>query len=300
MTLTKTAPHDIAALRAAYRAKVAAEFDPKVPGLPGDGAPVVLHTDHHRGLTYTWFDRSTHRADASPRESGMETSLLAVTHGEHQVAHLRVSFTTTALLNHLFASPFEWADADGGACFGFRSARHFDGPAPSKAHIWATAFRDLRTYPPSWGGKRPAGACAWGMDPKDAPTDETVLDTDLNSAAVVYRKRMQAMARTYRNPFVAYAHVDDEWDAQRAGEGHPGSLRGTGVGRAMYLLAAQHLATTGRFLIASGTQTNHAEALWARLIADPTVPTRQTRRTYYRTGETHTYWCLDYRAAVSN
>lgn len=283
---------NIATLRDQWEDKIRSEFTPAVPGLPGDGAPVILHTDTQRGLTYTWYDRSPDIQDASPRESGMETSMLTVTHGHHRVAYLRVSFTSKAILDDLFKSPFHWADENTGASFGF------DYAEPTDAKVWAAAYENLSVLPPSWNGTRPAGASRWVMDPKDAPTDPTVLAADLDVAAKMYAAQMRGFLSTYKNPFVAYSHVDDEWDAQRAGDGHPGNLRGTGIGSTMYILAAKHLATTGRFLISSGIQTPEAEALWARLAANPQVATRRTRRTYYRTGKTQTYWALDYTRGI--
>lgn len=288
MTVTTSARPSIADLRAAWEAKVRAEFTPQVPGLPGDGTPVVLHHDQARDLTYTWHDRSPDTQDAAPRESGMETSLLAVTHAQHRVGYLRVSFTTKALLDHLFPTPFHWAEANTGAAFGFGYGEVSD------AQVWAVAHQNLGMLPASWGGRRPATACSWVMDPRGAPADPAVLAADLKVVEAVYARQMRGYLSTYRNPFVAYAHVDDIGDANRAGPGHPGGLRGTGVGTAMYVLAAQHLAATGRFLIGSGIQSDDAEALWARLVANPAVPTRRTRRTFFRTGQTKTYWALDY------
>ena len=289
MTSTATAPRpSIAELRQQYRDQVIANFTPAVPGLPGDGAPVILHHDTDRDLTYTWHDRSTDIADASPRESGIETSLLTVTHRGHRVGHLRVSFTNKAILDTTFESPFHFADQTTGTHFGFDYGDVCD------ATVWATAHEDLKVLPASWNGTRPEGASRWVMDPKDAPTDPAVLAADLKVVAQAYTKQMRGFLNTFKAPFVAYAHVDDQWDAQRAGEGHPGNLRGTGVGRTMYVLAAQHLATTGRTLVGSSIQTDEAQGLWNRLVADPTVPTRRTKRTYYRTGKTNTTWCLDY------
>ena len=278
----------IAEGRRQYRAQVLANFTPAVPGLPGNGAPVILHEDTERALTYTWHDRSTDIADAGPRESGMETSLLTVTHGPHRVGYLRISFTNRAILDATFPDPFHFADETTGASFGFKYG------TVTPATVWATAHQDLNLLPASWNGKRPAGASRWAMDPKDAPTDPAVLAADLKVAARAYAKQMRGFLNTFKAPFVAYSHVDNQFDAQASGDGHPGNLRGTGVGRTMYLLAAQHLATTGRPLLASGIQTSEAQALWGRLVADPAVPTRRTKRTYYRTGKASTMWCLDY------
>lgn len=275
----------LASSRAAYEAKVRAEFTPKVPGIPGDGSPVILHVDTARDLTYTWHDRSFDINDAPPRRSGIETSLLTVTRAGHRLGYLKVSFTTKEHVASLFASPFEWADENTGACFGFSFAEEGHPVSPEK--IWATAYTNLRMSPPSLDGRR-----VWVPSPSDAPSDPKVLAAELAVVEKVYAKKMRGFIRTFAVPFVAYSHVDGEFEAQQVG--HPGSLRGEGVGRMMYLLAAQQLATTGRVLRASGNQTPEASALWQRLVSDPEVPTRKSRVTYYRTGEASTRWCIDY------
>src|SRR4051794_26294734 len=52
------------------------EFDPHVPGIPGDGSPVVLDVDEERGLTFTWNDISRRRQDWSCRKRGYLVSQL--------------------------------------------------------------------------------------------------------------------------------------------------------------------------------------------------------------------------------
>lgn len=281
--------------RAAWAAEARAKYTPKVPGIPGDGTPLTLHRNPHaahgHGLTYTWHDRSPDLADASPRESGIETSLLtATTDTGTRVAHLRVSFTTRELLAETFPTPFHWADENTGATFGFR----WDTPTP--AHLWVRAHEATRTLPASWDGKNRAKS--WSVQNHDVPEDPAVIDADLAVLAAHYRRQMSGFLRSHKTPFVAYSHVDNAYDAHRAtaeGRTHPGDLRRTGVGTTLYVLAAQQLATTGRILRASGNRSPEADALWASLIANPTIATRKTRHTYYLTGKTTTGWCLDYR-----
>lgn len=287
---------DWVARRAAREAELLASYDPNVPGLPGDGTPMVVHTDPDRGLTYTWHDLSPRPQDFNSLERGYLVSRLAVTHASgHEVGHLNVTSTTRDLLAAVFATPFHWADENTSASFGFRWAAE-DGKEVSRAKIWATAVNHLRLVPTEVATRR------WTYGPADAPADPADLDADLAVAEKAYARQMRGFARFLSTPFVDYAHVDDAYDAARAGTGHPGSLRGTGVGRAMYLVAARHLAATrGMVLRASGLQSEQAPGLWARLVADPAVPTRRTRVTYWQPGTKHTgtYWCIDYTRAGS-
>ena len=54
-------------------------FRPQVPGIPGDGSPVVLDVDEERGLTFTWHDISRRDQDWTSRERGFLVSRLTVT-----------------------------------------------------------------------------------------------------------------------------------------------------------------------------------------------------------------------------
>lgn len=272
-------------------ARLLARFGGPVPGLPGDGTPTVLHVDTERSLTYTWHDQSPRLQDIGSRESGFLVSRLSVAHDGIEVAYLNITSTTPELLADTFASPFEWACENTGACFGFERARE-EGREVSPERIWAVAYSNLGMTPPSAAHRRSWGSYA----PSEAPSDPSVLAAELAVVEKVYAKQMRAFARWLSTPFVDYSHVDDDFDADRK-PGHPGSLRRTGVGRTMYVLAARHLAATrGKVLRASGCQTDHAQGLWAALHADPALPTRATRVTFYKptATPTQTYLCLDY------
>ena len=265
-----------------------------VPGLGGDGTPVVLHTDTDRGLTYTWSDQSLRPQDIVSRERGYLVSRLSVTHGDIEVAYLNVTSTTKEIMADTFATPFEWADENTGASFGFR---YRDEVTPQ--HIWATAYENLKYEipPASTTGRRTWGA----YSDSEAPTDPRVLAAELATAAKVYTKQMRSMVRFLSTPFVDFSHVDSQFDADRI-VGHPGNLRGTGIGKTMYVLAARHLAATrGQVLRASGCQSEEAQALWQRLAADKDLPVRRTRCTFWMPtkDQTQTYLCLDYTRAAT-
>lgn len=297
-TFRDHAPTDWAARRAQREADLLAAFDPTVPGIPGDGSPIVLAVDEERHLTYTWYDISRRPQDFQSRERGYLVSRLAVTCRTEtgvdiEVAYLNVTHTTKELVATECPTPFHWADENTGAHYGFDFAAE-DGATVGPEKIWATAYTHLSS---EIGRPRSVtGHHGWGGYSADqAPTDPAVLAAELNVAEEHYAKIMRGFVRFLSVPFVDYAHVDNDRDAQRV-PGHPGNLRGTGIGYRMYLLAAQHLATHNKILRASGCQTEQAQALWARLVADPAVPTRRTRTTFYLpiAERVQAHWCIDY------
>lgn len=288
MTITADAPTTLDA----DMAVLDEPFVLDVPGLPGDGSPVILHVDEARGLTYTWQDQSTRKQDYGSRRRGFLVSRLSVTHTSgHEVAYLSVTSTTKELVASLFTSSFEWADENTSASFGYWRRE------VTPAEQWAAAYTHLPLRPPSMDGKG-----GWGSySASEAPTNPVVLATELAVAEQVFTKQMRGFVRWLSVPFVDYSHVDGETLFTPHPEDHPGALRGTGVGRMMYLLAAQHLsATRGTILRASGVQSDEAQALWQRLVADPTVPTRMSQSTFYKPAENRTkrYLCVDYTDTI--
>lgn len=283
---------DIAEARAAFEANALAAFDPTVPGLPGDGTPTLLHVDHERGLAYRWHNISPRVQDFTSRDRGYLVSRLSVTLLDQpatEVGHLNVTSTTRELVTSVFPTPFHWADANTGAIFGFGLARKHGTAAPTPEKIWATSYNYLSQQPASMAGKR-----YWTLSASDAPDDPEVLAAELAIAERAFARLMRGFLRWLATPFVDYAHLDHTYTRP---DGTHAALRGTGVGRQMYLLAARHLAASrGKPLRASGVQTDYAQSLWARLVADPTVPTRRTRLTYFLPAEqqTNIHWCLDY------
>lgn len=279
-----------------------AGFDPSVPGL-GDGNPVILAVDEDRHLTYTWRDQSPRVQDWNSRESGYVVSRLSVTYqtpqmvaagiAPREVAYLNTTSTTPELVASLFPTPFHWADENTSASFGFRWK---DEVSPQE--IWAAAYTHLRRdmTPPSAVGNR-----CWGAySASDAPEDARVLASELATVEKHFARQMRGFIRCLSMPFVDYSHVDGDPGyafGYTYDEHHPGPIRGTGIGYRMYVLAARHLAATrGTALRGSGLQSDEAQALWTRLIADPDVPTRKTQRTFYKptAEQTQTYWCIDY------
>lgn len=274
--------------RAARRAFSVETLGSRVPGIPGDGTEKTLAVDAEHGLVFTWVDRSPERQHEAPRRSGYETALLRVVHEAtgRWVGWLSVSYTTRELVESLFPGrfgPLRWAEENLGAMFGFGLTEAGLGSEPTAPELWAAAHRYLGRTPTSAAG---AGGSRTPMSPlsllnlsaADAPADAAILGADLDVCLVAYRTVMERFVTLNAIPFVAYAHVDGEHEADQAlaqGHGHPGSLRGSGVGSRMYVLAAQQLAETGRVLMASFTQTPQARRVWDRFCADASVPTRE-------------------------
>lgn len=241
---------------------------------------VTVGHDADRGLTYTWHDQSPDPQDISPRESGVDTSALtAQTPDGACVAYLRISFTTDTLLAATFDRLLAWAEEGCGWRMGMQAHKRGYGDPVSPARLWQQAHLHAQMTPASLPG---AGHSPWSLTADDAPTDPAVLEADLQAIEETIRPRFQAWRDYLLVPFVAYSHTDE-------------CHRGIGVGRAMYLHAAQQLAATGRVLRASGNQSGEAETLWFRLIADPTVPTSTITLTSWGSGEVGTYPVLDYR-----
>ena len=93
---------------------------------------------------------------------------------------------------------------------------------------------------------------------------------------------MKLWSAYYLTPFVASSHTVEK-------------VRGIGVGRRMYILAAQRLAVTGRVLSESGLQSVLAQNLWGRLGDDPTVPTATMVKVIPGTGKRQEFNVIDFR-----
>lgn len=257
------------------------DFNPRVPGVPGDGSPVILHIDESRGLTYTWHDLSRRKQDWQCRESGYLVSRLTITDTTlTEVGALGVTHTTSELVAAEMPTSFHWADENIGACFGYRFGVVTDQQA------WAAAYNALRTLPPSSNGKD-----LWVLGASDAPDEPKVLAAELDAARQALDIKVAAFVEFLSVPFVDYAHLDRTYTTP---DGECAPLRGTGVAPVMYRLAAQRLATQGKVLRASGLQSTQAAALWKRLAADPTTPTHEVTVRYWSTNDQLTYLCLDY------
>lgn len=238
-------------------------FDPQVPGIPGDGTPVLLHTDEARGLTFTWYDISRRKQDWQSRERGYLVSRLVVTDAaDREVGYLNVTHTTAEMVAAELPTPFHWADENTGTSFGFG---YYDEVSPQR--IWASAYQALRTTPPSADGKG-----LWVISEQDAPTDPDVLVRELAWAEAQFAEQVCQFVRNLSIPFVDYSFLDH---TATGPDGAVVRLRGTGIGQLMYVLAAKRLAEQGKVLRASGIQSEEAEALWRRLLANPDVPTRE-------------------------
>lgn len=262
------------------------EFSPRVPGIPGDGSPVVLHVDAERGLTFTWHDISRRDHDWCSLERGYLVSRLTVTDVTGaEVGGINATHTTPELIAEVFPTPFHWADENTGTGFGFRWASMV-----TPQHLWASAYSALRARPEST-----AGSWSWGLGESDAPDDPAVLVAELEHAQDLLAARVAQFVEFLSVPLVDYSHLDETYTTL---DGRKAPLRGTGVGRTMYLLAARRLATQGKVLRASGTQSHLARALWKRLVEDPTVPTRKVTVTSWTNGDPRTYTCLDYADEV--
>ena len=284
---------------------------PQVPGMPADGAPVVLHTEIHKPtggtLTYTWHNLSNRHS--LRLKCGYIISELTLTYtvpatapigagDTFQVGRLSIIHTTKEVLADVFPTVFHWADRNTSANFGaaFRKAPG----SVTDADLWAGAYNHLSRVL-----GRPSSAINnhhWTFSAADAPTDSTVLAAELKTVENHYRTMMRDFLRYVSVPMINYAHLDDGLHNDRFSvdhPAHPGNMRGQGYGRTMYILAARHLGTMGRVLRASDIQTEAAQALWTRLAADPALPVRKTRTTYWQPVEdrTKTHWCLDYTRA---
>jgi hypothetical protein len=261
-------------------------FDPRVPGIPGDGSPVLVHVDEARGLTFTWFDISRREQDWRSRERGYLVSRLAVTDTTGtEVGYLNVTHTTAELVAAELPTPFHWADENTGSSFGF----HYGEATPQR--IWAAAYNDLRITPPSMSETN-----VWSLSREVAPTDPQILAAELAVAEAMYAVQVEQFVERLSVPFVDFASLDESM-TDPAGNTVP--LRGTGVGPVMYRIAAQRLALQGKVLRASGIQTPQAEALWRRLDADLDMPTRTvTIRARRGSDKALTYLCLDFTEAA--
>lgn len=263
-------------------------FDQRVPGIPGDGSPVVLHVDDARGLTFTWYDISRREQDWCSRERGYLVSRLEVTDASGEaVGWLNVTHTTRELVAAELPTALHWADENTGTSFGFR----YGGLTPQR--LWASAWTALHEFPASVRGKS-----LWVLTANDAPQDPAVLAAELDDAERRFERQVRAFVKFLSVPFVDYSYLTES-HVDASGRVVP--LRGTGVGRLMYLMAARRLAEHGKVLRASGVRSDLATSLWSRLEADPDVPTRDVTVRYWSPALSRpkTYPCIDFTDTVS-
>ena len=280
-------------------------FRPQVPGIPGDGSPVVLDVDEERGLTFTWHDISRRRQDWTCRDRGYLVSRLSVTDATGtEVGGLNVTHTTPELVDEELPTSFHWADENTGYSFGFPFRRaatkkaaetlaamgRNDTPleSPTAARVWAAAYSALKERPPSARGK-----ATYSLSASDAPADRQTLLAELAVAEEKLDRKVEQFKEFLSVPFIDYAELDR---TATAPDGTEMPLRGTGTGQRMYRLAAGRLAQQGKVLRASGIQTDEAQAVWRRMAADPETRTTEVTVRYFDQ-EPKTYVCLDYRDA---
>lgn len=251
----------------------------KVVGFGGDGSPQDIGYSFEHAVTWRWWDLSWRPHDYRSLVGGFVVSRLeAVTDDERVVAYLNVVHTNKDVCEAYMPTIWHYADEHTG-----RSFPTGEDADPRKA--WLRAWQHLaRTNP-----RTIRRATRSVLEVKDAPTDEVELFTDLAKAVRLLRAERDQWVASLRHPQVDYAWVDED-------------RRRRGLGRDMYMMCAAHLASMDMMLCASGVQSDEAKALWAALVADPTIPTREVSVTVqgYRRKGTHTYLALDLRAPLGD
>lgn len=115
-----------------------------------------------------------------------------------------------------------------------------------------------------------------------APTDEKVLDKELDQLREEYAKDMNNFVSDHSEPTIDYSEVNP-------------SLRGSGVGSALYIYGARMLARDGHRLRGSGVQSDSAQELWKRFAANEKLPMTKEKKTWIRHGNEDTYFFMDFR-----
>ena len=260
------------------------------------GKSEIIHTDPELGLTYVWHDMSPDEEDKYPREKAIETSLLEVLDkDQNRIAYLRISFTNDEIMQSTFHRPLAWAEENKGWNIGWQTNKMDERQgkpveAISEQTIWAKAHRSASISPPS-RNTNGAQLASYNVMPEHAP-DEATMQKEIAAIEKPLAKEMKTWAKKVESPFVAYSNVNEE-DSQ----GNP--LRGTGVGTAMYIIAAKQLGKTGRVLGASGLQSEYAQTLWSRFAKNPKVQTMTTISVNPSTKEKTESLALDYRPKIS-
>lgn len=234
------------------------------PSPYADLLPAATSYDYH------WFPRSPLRLDSGPRESGLETAMIAVTEarppGQVQpdadvpvLAQLRLTYTSEEILNRTFPRPLGFAAEHLGWCLDLPAGYATDHRAANAEltawqKLWVGVHRYSHRTPAHWTG--PAKE-SWRLSITDAPSDPRTLEADLAAIEKSLTPAIVAFQRSYAIPFVAFSRINDD---------HPEHIRsGSGVASMMYLLAADQPLVAGTGFRSGVSRTPSAERLWNRL-----------------------------------
>ena len=199
------------------------------------------------------------------KDRGYQLQRIVLKHMKTGLAYgyIKVSAVTEDTLKRSFGdnhwSVFAWAQSSTGHNFNLDKEKaeamvtlSGEDLQKAKRELWAESYK-TRGFPESVNYERRTSLQRTvNLKPEDAPGDTSILDKEIEIVRESLLEDQKNFLEINRVPWVDYIKVEDE-------------LRGSGVGAALYVLAARKLAEKGLYLRASGVQTDEAKKAWLRM-----------------------------------
>lgn len=182
------------------------------------------------------------------------------------LGYLKLSHVTDESFERAFGNdeftPLRYKERFGGASIGLgydehhgSSSRNLAGEAlvAKRRELWYPVTTAMRGSIVTEDGEY---VPRYMLTPDHTPVSDARIAADFAELTAGVEPEMKAFRKSWVEPLVDFSRIGD-------GE-TPSPLEGQGYGTAMYVYAARKLGQAGRRLRASDTQTDAAQALWAR------------------------------------
>ena len=126
-------------------------------------------------------------------------------------------------------------------------------------------------------GYTPAGGqyiASYELSESDIPADDAIVAHDLSKFRQRYEAMMAQEKQTYAKPFIAFSRVSK-------------TIKGTGLGTAMYVYTARALNKHGKTMRTGHSQSNDAKRVWTRLRQQFPSRVRTIRVKHHGKNSTH-------------
>lgn len=229
-------------------------------------------------LAVVWQKNSQESQDRNMTlESGMNVNICYFKSFEtgEKVGYIKLSAMNDEAMEHSFGkdefSPFRYQARYSGKRYHFyerNGDRNLTGEGlqEKRREIWLDAMRAQGV------GVRNAENVyveARNLTKEHIPDDSTVAK-DLKKFSTEFSKEINNARKYFKIPFVDFSSVNS-------------SVSGAGYGTSLYVYAARRLGVQGQVLRGSGTQTDEAKNLWAKLKKNFPQNVSTVKLTYSRT-----------------
>lgn len=118
----------------------------------------------------------------------------------------------------------------------------------------------------------------------NAPDDPKVFEKDMKQILKLTDKKYKEYRNDFKDPYVDYANMDS-------------SLKGEGLGSALYVYSARMLAKEGKSLRSSEMQSEDAKSVWNRFKSDERLPIKSVTHTFKTFDKKQQCYVLDFRGS---